>query len=297
MNRTLWIGSAMIGLILIVILFGPYLPFVDSSMDRTLVLRDSEGALLVPPIPPSDDYLIGTDRKGVDLWSRLIIGARETFYILGMIVAVRVVAAIVISVGAFYSKGLRFLMNLWNASFSFMPTIFIICILLAIPGVMFSDHRSFWVLIIISAVEVGRLAMVFYENLQNQRKQTYMEAAITNGGSRWTLFKNYYWPSLLRELITTTPMEAGRVMILLVQLGVIGIYVNQQFFSQMDRSYRAVETSDAWPVLLSSLRQNIYSAQWIPLAALLAMTFSIIGFYLLAEGLKKQQAIKARREF
>jgi peptide/nickel transport system permease protein len=295
MNRTLWIGSAMIGIVLVITLFGPYMPSVDGSMDRTLVLRDSEGTLLVPPIPPSDDYLIGTDRKGVDLWSRVIIGARETFYILGMIVAVRVAAALVISVGAFYSKRLRFLMSLWNSFFSFMPTIFIICILLAIPGVMFSNHRSFWVLIIISAVEVGRLAMVFYENLHQQRKQTYMEAAITNGGSRWTLFKNYYWPSLLRELVITTPMESGRAMILLVQLGVIGIYVNQQFFSQMDRSYRAVETSDAWPVLLSSLRQDIYSAQWIPLAALFAMTFSIIGFYLLAEGLKKQQAMKARR--
>ncbi|KZE37091.1 hypothetical protein AV656_10930 [Bhargavaea cecembensis] len=295
MNRTLWIGSAMIGTLLIIILFGPYLPAVDGSMDRTLVLRDSEGTLLVPPIPPSDDYLIGTDRKGVDLWSKVIIGARETFYIIGVIVAVRVVAAFLISIGAFYFNGLRLLMNLWNSFFSFMPTIFIICILLAIPGVMFSDHRSFWVLVIISAVEVGRLAMVFYENLHQQRKQTYMEAAITNGGSRWTLFKNYYWPSLVKELVITTPMEAGRSMILLVQLGVIGIYVNQKFFSQLDRSYRAVETSDAWPVLLSSLRQDIYSAQWIPLAALFAMTFSIIGFYLLAEGLKKQQEIKIRR--
>ncbi|MFC7366218.1 MULTISPECIES: ABC transporter permease subunit [Bhargavaea] len=297
MNRTLWIGSVMSGTVLILILFGPYLPMVDGTMDRTLVLRDSEGALLVPPISPSDEYFLGTDRKGVDLWSRVIIGARETFYILAVIVAVRVVAALLISVGAFYFKGLRFLMNLWNSIFSFMPTIFIICILLAIPGVMFSDYRSFWVLVIISAVEVGRLAMVFYENLHRQRKQTFMEAAITNGGSRWTLFKNYYWPSLLRELFITTPMEAGRAMILLVQLGVIGIYVNQQFFSQLDRSYRAVETSDAWPVLLSSLRQDIYSAQWIPISALFAMTFSIIGFYLLAEGLKKRQALKMRRQF
>lgn len=296
MNRTLWIGSAMIGIVLIVILFGPYLPLVDGSMDRTLVLRDSDGTLLAPPIPPSDDFLIGTDRKGVDLWSKVIIGARETFYILGVIVAVRIVAALLISIGAFYLKSLRFLMNLWNSFFSFMPTIFIICVLLAIPGVMFSDHRSFWVLIIISAVEVGRLAMVFYENLQQQRRQTFMEATITNGGSRWTLFKNYYWPSLVRELVTTTPMEAGRAMILLAQLGVIGIYVNQQFFSQLDRSYLAVETSNSWPVLLSNLQQDIYSAQWIPVAALVAMTFSIICFYLLAEGLKKHQAMKVRRE-
>ena len=297
MNRTLWIGSAMIGTVMIMILFGPYLPLVDGSMDRTLVLRDSEGTLLAPPIPPSDDFLIGTDRKGVDLWSKVIIGARETFYILGVIVVVRVAAALLISVGAFYLKGLRFLMNLWNAFFSFMPTIFIICILLAVPGVMFSDHRSLWVLVIISAVEVGRLAIVFYENLNQQRKQTYMEAAITNGGSRWTLFKDYYWPSLKRELTVTIPSESGRAMILLAQLGVIGIYVNQKFFSQLDRSYRAVETSDSWPVLLSNLRQDIYSAQWIPIAALAAMTFSIIGFYLLAEGLKKLLAVKTRREF
>lgn len=296
MNRTLWIGIVMTGVVLMIILFGPLLPFVDESMEKNLVLRDSNGALLVPPIPPSPDFPVGTDRKGVDLWSKVIIGARETFYILGVIVVVRLVSALLMSIGAFYSKTLRFLMSLWNSFFSFMPTIFIICILLTIPGVMFSDHRPFWVLFIISMVEVGRLAMVFYENLHQQRKQTYMEAAISNGGGRWTLFKNYYWPSLGRELIITTPMEAGRTMILLVQLGVIGIYVNQQFFSQLDKSYRAVEMSNAWPVLLSTLQKDIYSAQWIPLVALFAMTFSIFGFYLLAEGLRRQHIIKVRRD-
>ncbi|SIT91163.1 ABC transporter permease subunit [Edaphobacillus lindanitolerans] len=294
MNRILLTGIVMTGIVLLAVLFGPSLPLVDKSMDQNLVVRDSDGALLVPPIPPSDEFLIGTDRKGVDLWSRLMVGARETFYILGVILAVRLFAALLLSIGAFYSKGLRLLMDGWNAVFSFMPTIFIILILLAVPGVMFSDYRSFWVLIILAAVEVGRLALIFYENMEYQRRQTYMEAAVANGGGRWTLFRNYYWPSLVRELVITAPMEAGRTMFLLVQLGVIGIYVNQQFFSQLDRSYRAVEMSDAWPVLLGNLRQDIYSAPWIPIAALIAMTFSILGFYILAEGLKKRQAMKRR---
>ena len=294
MNRMLAAGLVMTGIVLVIVLFGPSLPFVNEPMDQNLVLRDSEGVLLVPPIPPSDGFLIGTDRKGDDLWSRLMVGARETFYILGVILVVRLFAALLVSVGAFYSKGLRLLMNGWNAVFSFMPTIFIILILLAVPGVMFSDYRPFWVLTILAAVEVGRLALIFYENLESQWKQTYMEAAVANGGSRWTLFRNYYWPSLVRELIITAPMEAGRTMLLLVQLGVIGIYVNQQFFSQLDRSYRAVEMSDAWPVLLGNLRQDVYSAPWIPMAALVAMTFSILGFYILAEGLKKRQAMKRR---
>lgn len=297
MNRNLWLGLIMTAILLAIMIFGPHLPFVDQSLEQNLLKKDDGGGLLVPPYAPSDEFLIGTDRKGVDLWSKVMIGARETFYILAVIVGLRLVLALLVSIGAFYVSGIRLLMNIWNAVFSFMPTIFIILILLAVPGVMFSDYRAFWVMAIISIVEVGRLALIFYESLQTQKRQTYMEAAIASGGWKWTLFKSYYWPSLKREVLSSGATESGRAMFLLAQLAVIGIYINQEFFSQLDRSYRSVDVSNSWPVLLSNLRRDVNSAEWIPLVALFFITFSIISFYLLADGLKKRQTIKMRRDF
>lgn len=297
MNRTLWIGLIMTGMLLFIMIFGPYLPRVDPTLEQNLLKKESGVGLLVPPYAPSEEFLIGSDRKGVDLWSKVLIGARETFYILAVIVGLRLVLALLVSIGAFYLSGVRLLMNIWNAVFSFMPTIFIILILLAVPGVMFSDYRPFWVMVIIVIVEVGRLSLIFYESLNTQKRQSYMEAAISSGGRKWTLFKGYYWPALKREVLSSSATEAGRAMFLLAQLGVIGIYINQEFFSQLDRSYQSVETSNSWPVLLSNLRRDVYSAEWIPLAALFFMTFSIIAFQLLADGLRKRQAIKMRRDF
>ncbi|WP_033541699.1 ABC transporter permease subunit [Planococcus sp. CAU13] len=297
MNRTLWIGLIMTGMLLFIMIFGPYLPRVDPAMEQSLLKKENGVGLLVPPYAPSEEFLIGSDRKGVDLWSKVMIGARETFYILAVIVGLRLVLALLVSIGAFYLSGVRLLMNIWNAVFSFMPTIFIILILLAVPGVMFSDYRPFWVMAIISVVEVGRLSLIFYESLHTQKRQTYMEAAIASGGRKWTLFKGYYWPALKREVLSSSATEAGRAMFLLAQLGVIGIYINQEFFSQLDRSYQSVEASNSWPVLLSNLRRDVYSAEWIPLVALFFMTFSIIAFYLLADGLRKRQTIKMRRDF
>lgn len=297
MNRTLWIGLIMTGMLLFIMIFGPHLPLVDRSLEQSLLKKEDGVGLLVPPYAPSDEFLIGSDRKGVDLWSKVMVGARETFYILAVIVGFRLILALLVSIGAFYVSGIRLLMNVWNAVFSFMPTIFIILILLAVPGVMFSDFRPFWVMAIIAVVEVGRLSLIFYESLHLQKRQTYMEAAIASGGRKWTLFKTYYWPALKREVLSSGATEAGRVMFLLAQLGVIGIYINQEFFSQLDRGYQSVDVSNSWPVLLSNLRRDVNSAEWIPLVALFFITFSIIGFYLLADGLKKRQAIKMRRDF
>lgn len=295
MNRTLLAGLAILMTILTMIVFGPILPMVDASLERILVYRDSNGVLLSAPYPPSEDFLIGSDRRGVDLFSKIVIGSRETFYILVVIVGLRMISAFFLSVGAFYSKSIRLFMNIWNSLFSFMPTIFIILILLAIPSVMFSDYHSFWVLLIVSMVDVGRLSMLYFGTMNEVKQKPYFEAGIASGGSRWTLFKNYFWPVLKNELVVTGASEMGRTMFLLVQLGVIGVYVNQKFMSQLDGSYKSVEDSNSWTVLLDSLLEGIYSSQWIPISALVIITYSMIGFYLLAEGLRKQQDIKLRR--
>ena len=88
MNKTLLAGICMTLVLAIVVIFGPFFPKVDPDLEATVVYRDAEGKLMAPPYPPSSDFLLGSDRKGQDLYSKIIIGARETFIILGVIVLI-----------------------------------------------------------------------------------------------------------------------------------------------------------------------------------------------------------------
>lgn len=295
MNKILLAGLIMTGITLFIIAFGPHLPLVHESAEPVLPYRDSDGKLMAPPYPPSADYLIGSNRKGEDLFTILMVGARETFLVIGAIVLIRLALALILGVSAFYSKLADYTMRTWNALFSFLPTIFIVLIILAIPFIMFAEHRSFWVVIVLAVIESGRVAAIFNTSMHDLKTRTYMEAAIVNGGTPWSLFRRYYWPALRGDVLTAVAAETSRTMFLIAQLGVIGVFITQEFMSQLDRSYLAMDRSNSWPTLFETLQRDVYSAQWIPVAALTAISFTMIGFYLLAEGLRQRKDLQMRK--
>lgn len=298
MNRTLVIGLIITGMLLIFAGIGPLLPNVDGSMERLVVHRDASGKLMMPPYPPSEEFLLGSDWNGVDLFSRIVMGTRETFAIILSIVVLRMVLSLLLSIGAFYLKSVAGFMRTWNLLFSFLPTIFILLILLANPFLMFAEHRVFWVVLTLAVIEAGRLGTIYYTAMIDLQEKTYMEAAIACGGKRWGMFKRYYWPALKSEILTTGVNEISRTMFLIAQLGVIGVFINQKFMSQLSRgTYRAIDASNSWPTLLQNLRSDIYSAPWIPLTIFIAITLTMVGFYCLGEGIKKYQYAKLRRVY
>lgn len=295
MNKTLIAGAILTGFTLFIIVFGPHFPLIQDSAEPVLMHRDNDGKLMAPPYPPSEDFPIGSNRKGEDLFTILIIGARETFLIISAIVAIRITIALFLGVTAFYSRLADYAMRTWNALFSFLPTIFIVLIILAIPFIMFAEHRSFWVVIVLAVIESGRVAAIFNTSMHDLKTKTYMEAAIVNGGTPWSMFRRYYWSALRGDILTTISAEMSRTMFLIAQLGVIGVFITHEFMSQLDRSYLAIDRSNSWPTLFENLRRDIYSAQWIPLAALTAITLAMLGFYLLAEGLRERKNIRMRK--
>ncbi|WP_422122494.1 ABC transporter permease subunit [Planococcus sp. X10-3] len=295
MNKTLIAGLIITGITLFIIAFGPHLPMVHESSEPVLPYRDSDGLLMPPPYPPSEDFLIGSNRKGQDLFTILMIGARETFLIIGTIVLLRIALALMLGISAFYSRSADYAMRTWNSLFSFLPTIFIVLIILAIPFIMFAEHRSFWVVIVLAVIESGRVAAVLNTSMHDLKKRTFMEAAIVNGGTPWSMFRRYYWPALRGDVLTAVSAEMSRTMFLIAQLGVIGVFITQEFMSQLDRSYLAIDRSNSWPTLFETLRHDVYSAQWIPVAALGAISFTMIGFYFLAEGLRERKNIQMRK--
>lgn len=286
----------MTGFTLFIVLFGPYLPFVDEQLKSTLVLRDADGKLLVPPIPPSSDYLFGTDATGRDLLSRLVMGARQTMAIVLSIVVIRQLFAVVLAISAFYSKLANIVMAFWNRLFTFMPSIFFIIIVLNAPFVMFSEQRALWSIFIIALAEAGRVAFIFYGTMEEMDRKPFMEAAVSGGGTPIGIFKRHHWPVLKGHLFVQTISELGRTMFVLAQLAILNIFILQVFMSQETRGvYSAVNTSHTWPTFFENLRHDILASPWIPIATFGAITFVMIGFYLFADGLNRRMLMKQRK--
>jgi peptide/nickel transport system permease protein len=287
MNWKLWISSVFLLGLLFVIFIGPSLPFVDSELKETGVIKTEEGKFYLPPIPPIKGFLLGSNHNGVDILSLIIMGAKETLSVVVTVVLIRYVLAIPLAIGGFYSKLVGKLLQGWQQLFSFMPPIFFVSFFVTLPFVFFSTERGFRVILILAVLETGRVAEIILQHMKETKQRPYIEAGIAAGGSPFRMFKNYYFPAIVPHIIILIINDLGRVLFLLAQLGVVHIYVTHKFVTVESGAYEVVNTSLAWPTMFSTITADIFTYEWIPFSVIGAIAVTIFIFNMFADGLQK----------
>jgi peptide/nickel transport system permease protein len=77
-------------------------------------------------------------------------------------------------------------------------------------------------------------------------------------------------------------------MFIIGQLGIINIYISHEIRPMDDPlSFELHNVTNAWPQFMENIIKDLYTAPWIPLSACVAITISVVGFFMLGEGLKK----------
>ncbi|RDI39890.1 ABC transporter permease subunit [Falsibacillus pallidus] len=287
MNRSLAAGCILLIMLIITAIAAPYLPFVDTSLKEHVMMKQEDGSFSLPPYEPSKQFPIGSDQKGVDLLSRLLLGTKETLLTVLGIAIMRYILAIPLGVGSFYFKPARYLLNIWNRLFSYMPPIFFLALLLGIPFIVFSEDRTLWFMIVIALVDVGRVADIFYKTLVGISKKPYVESGVVSGCSNWKMLRTYYWPPLQPHVLIQFFSDIGRILFLIAQLGVVRIYISLKFVSQLGGGYDAVNTSNAWPTFFINILEHIWSHAWIPFTGVIAIAVTIFTFSLISSGLQQ----------
>ncbi|MFK9092695.1 ABC transporter permease subunit [Bacillus salipaludis] len=292
-NIQLVLGVVFLAIFLLFAAFGSHLPFVDQDLKEETMKMTGEG-IKIPPYPPSKEHPLGSDRKGRDLISLLVIGTRETLLFVTLVVVIRYSLAVPLGMAATVSKPINALLSGWNYILSFIPPIFLVALLLGIPFIFFSTHRPFWFVVILSSIEVGRLATIVKNDAKYISNQLFVKAAISTGCTMVKLFTRHIFPHLKSQLITSFVNDMARVLFLLSQLAVVQLFLNQKFTSELDGSYSAENISLAYPMYLQLISRDIWSSYWVPLSAVLFISVMIITFLLIADGLKKYFKTKYR---
>jgi peptide/nickel transport system permease protein len=286
-NKSLWIGGTMFVFLMAVMIVGPYLPFIDSSLEREKV-RINDNGIQTPPYPPSEQSIIGSDADGRDLLSLLVMGTKDTLFLVFVITIFRYVLAIPLAFLAAKKSGpAHWILSGWNQLFSGLPALFAAILLMNIPYLTFSENRMAWVICIIAIIEVGRVAYIFQQQAHAVSKELFIEAAITVGNSPIALYFRHYLPVLIPRMIPSFFIDLGRVMLLIGQLGLFSIFINQKWFQLTFGSGELRNAGHNWATLLGDARGDILQAFWIPFFPALAVTFTIIAFNLMGEGLRQ----------
>ncbi|RDI39147.1 ABC transporter permease subunit [Falsibacillus pallidus] len=287
MNRSLGLGLSLLVFLFLISIFAPYLPFVDQSLKPHLMRQSSEGMLEIAPFPPSKEFPIGTDFNGIDLLSRLLMGAKETLLTVLGICVLRYIFAIPLGILSFYSRIIRTILFVWNRVFSFLPPIFFIIILVGSPFISFSSNRYLLFMFVIALVEVGRVGDIFYQFMNQLSRKPYIEAGIVGGNSNFRMIQKYYLPPLIPHIIIQFFSDLGRIMFLIGQLGIVEIFFSVKFVSQLGGSYKAINTTNIWPIFFVDITKHIWAHAWMPITGALAIGVTIFTFSLLSNGFRK----------
>ncbi|MCH1626506.1 ABC transporter permease subunit [Ferdinandcohnia quinoae] len=279
-----YIGISILSFILLMAIIGPYLPMIDTELSESLYIKHDNGKIEVPPYPPSKDYLLGSDRRGVDLLSRLVVGARETLVVIFGIVFIRFMIGLLLGLGSLYSRVIRGVLNIWYQLFSYIPSVFLIVMIVGIPFFLFSPSRAYWFVFVIALIEVGRVGDVIYKLVKEIAGKPYYEAGIVAGCTPFRLSRKYIFPNMKSQLVTIIVNELGRTLFLIAQLGIVGIFISMSFEADGFGGYNFINTSDSWALVLSGILKDMWSAKIIPMSAIFLISLTVLSFYLVGNG-------------
>ena len=288
-NVPLLLGFAMVAALLVVALYAPIL--APRNPFETRVLMRINGDLEAAPFPPSDVFPLGSDARGRDILSMLLYGARQTLVIAAGVVAARLALGCIVGALAGWHPGSRFdrlAMSATDFSAAFPPLI-----LGAILVILF-DVRKGMISFAIALCFVGwgEVAQYVRSEFMVVRRQPYIEGARAMGLSETSVIMRHAIPNVVTSLIVLAALEMSAVLLLLGELGFVGIFVGggSQFVADVgagsDRPSTFFDVPE-WGGMLAGAWHFIRNKYWIPLYPAAAFAFAILAFNLFGEGLRR----------
>ncbi|MBS4202511.1 ABC transporter permease [Lederbergia citrea] len=286
-NKPLIVGLILSAVLFFIMFAGPYLPFVDTELEAKRLYYPEKGKIETAPFSPSERYILGSDRDGRDLFSMLILGAKNTIVFIIGIALLRYAIAVPLGMFGYKKKGIvSWIIQGWDKVFSSLPSNLLIIIILNLPFLLYSKDRLIWAFLIIALFDVGRVSQIVQQQSNQLSKKAFIETAKTIGVKPFSMLKNHYLPNLAPEIITNFCIDVGRVTLLIGQLAILNIFLKQELI-QVNYGYSEIVNSSLdWPSIMTDTRKDIRSAFWIPFFPALALTYMILTFNMLGEGLR-----------
>lgn len=262
--------------------FSPYGPD-----ERGRRLQEISGEVRAAPFPPSPPYPLGSDLEGRDMLSRIIHGTKATMALALSVVLMRVGIGATLGLAAGWKGGVtgQQILSFAAVSSSVPSLLFAFVFILAIgPQVGFGVF-----LLGLGLTGWAELTNVVNGAVRSARSQPYIEGAVALGSSTVHLVRKHLLPAVMPQLLPAVALEIGGVMLMLGELGFLGVLVGERYVEisiQMERASVRMPATPEWAALLSGARLAIFQWPWLSLGPALAFLFAILGFNLLAAGLR-----------
>jgi peptide/nickel transport system permease protein len=218
-------------------------------------------------LPPSEQFLLGTDHLGRDVFARTVYGAR-----ISLLVGITV-AAISVSVGLVIGLLAGFVRPVETVVMRLMDGLMAIpAILLAIALVSLTKAG---VLIVIAAIvmpEVPRVVRLVRSVVLSVREQPFVEAAIASGTRLPKILRRHIVPATVPPLIVQATYICASAILIEASLSFLGAGTPPDI--------------PTWGNMIASSRLYLARAPWTVFCPGLALALVVLAVNLVGDGLR-----------
>lgn len=261
------VAIALLYIVIVVVaaVFAPWL----APFDPTQQFFDGltlEGA----PLPPNEEFMLGTDLLGRDLLSRLIYGAR-TSLIIGIVSnGIAVIIGTLVGITAGFVRGWigSLLMRLTDLMMAF-PALLLAIALAAIL------RPSLWIVaLVIAMVNWVQIARVIYSETISLASKDFVAVERTIGASAKRILFSHLLPHLLPTIMVWATLGISTTVLLEATLSFLGVGVQPPMPS--------------WGNIIFESQTYFTSAVWLVLFPGLAIIALSLSFNLVGDALRDE---------
>ena len=226
---------------------------------------------------PSAEHLLGTDRYGRDMLSRVIAGSRASIFSTLLLVAVTAILGTAVGVLCGWVGGLTdtVLMRVSDVFLAFPGLVFA----LAVAGTLGGGLQN--AMIALAAISWPKYARIARSQTLSQKETQWMKAVRLSGSGTGKIILKHILPNILGPILVTSVLDIGTMMMELSALSFLGL--------------GAKPPIPEWGSMMSDTRSLMTTSPWIPFSPGIAIFLSVMIFNLLGDTIRDYADPKSRR--
>ncbi len=219
--------------------------------------------------PPSAQHLLGTDRFGRDVFSRILIGSRHVYVVAGSGTLLAVLLGLTLGLISGYYGGVvdEVLMRLIDVLLAIPPLLLAMIILFTLGPSRIN------VILVVGFLYIPMVSRVVRSVVLDLKTRQFVESAKLRGESSFYIMFREIFPNVLPALAVEASMRFAYAIFLVASLGFLGLGVQPP--------------SPDWGLMVGEARNYFSQARWALLAPAGAIALLVVGVGFMSDGLRR----------